>query len=994
MPLYRIPFIFFALFITTTSIAQERYPLYSSDIEAQRTWVDSVYNSLSVKQKIGQLFMVDAFSSDPKAKTDKIKALIKEYNLGGVIFSKGGPMRQAKMNNEFQALAKTPLMIGMDAEWGLAMRLDSTYAFPWNMTLGAIQDNEIVKKVGRRIGEHSKRMGVHINFAPVVDININPANPIIGNRSFGEDKINVTEKAIAFMEGMQEAGVLGSAKHFPGHGDTAQDSHKTLPTLTFTKDRLEGVELYPYKPMIDKGISSIMVAHLNVPALVPETGYPTSISPTIVTKMLKEEYRFHGLIFTDALNMKGVSNFKAPVNPDLGATKTSTMEGANFTSPGDVDLAAFKAGNDILLISEDVPSAYEKLRLALNSGEITQERLAHSVKKILYAKYKVGLHNYKPVSTLNLINDLNTRTDDLVYSQAIEQALTVTKNLNSTIPVANLEDKKIAYLELGDDSGDAFKSQLRKYAQVTSLKSKTLEALMTEVEPFNYVIIGFHRSNDNPWKSYAFSKKEIQWIKELGKVKTVVLDLFVRPYAMLDVDGTAGIEAIIHSYQNSTIAQQKSAQLIFGAIPSKGKLPVSLGSNKAGAGLELGTLRRLSYGMPEEVGLDPDTLNIKIDSLVNYGIKQAMMPGAQVLIARKGKIIYDKSFGYHTYNKKRPVRPEDIYDVASMTKILASLPLVMELESKGNVNVDDKLGTLIPELKDTNKSNITLKKALSHYARFKAWIPFYIYTLDSITKKPLKDFYRKSYSEDFNIKIADQMFLRSDYQDSIMTRIGESDLRERLSYKYSDLPYYLVKKYLEDYYGSTLETLSRNHYYDKLGANFTTYRPLNRFDKKMIVPSENDTYWRKQRVQGYVHDMGAAMQSNMGGHAGLFSNSNDVAKLMQMYLQDGYYGGNRFFSKETMKTFNTCYFCENNVRRGIGFDKPQLSGSGPTCGCVPMSSFGHSGFTGTYTWADPENELVYVFLSNRTFPTMDNRKLIKSGLRTQIQEVIYNAIID
>ena len=375
---------------------------------------------MTVPQRIGQLFMVDVFSADPKAKTDKIKKLIKEQHIGGLIFSKGGPMRQAKLNNEFQAAAKTPLLVAMDAEWGLAMRLDSTYAFPWNMTLGAIKDNNIVKQVGRRIGEHSKRLGVHINFAPVVDININPANPIIGNRSFGEDKINVTEKAIALMQGMQEAGIMGSAKHFPGHGDTDKDSHKTLPTLTFSKERLEEIEMYPYKPIIEKGISSIMVAHLNVPALVPEKGYPTSISPTVVTKMLKEDFRFHGLIFTDALNMKGAANFK---------------------EPGDIDLAAFMAGNDILLISEDVPAASAKILEAVKSGDITEQRLKQSVMKILYAKYKVGLNNYEPVETLNLVNDLNTIEDDMVYSEAIENALTVTKNENGTLPVANLAEK-------------------------------------------------------------------------------------------------------------------------------------------------------------------------------------------------------------------------------------------------------------------------------------------------------------------------------------------------------------------------------------------------------------------------------------------------------------------------------------------------------------------------------------------------------------------------
>jgi beta-glucosidase-like glycosyl hydrolase/CubicO group peptidase (beta-lactamase class C family) len=964
--------IFFLVCTAVTSFAQQSYPLYVNDIPAQRKWVDSLYNGMTMDQKVGQLFMVDLFSSDPKEKIDKVRTLVKDQHIGGVIFSKGGPLRQAKLTNELQASAKTPLLIAMDAEWGLAMRLDSTYAFPWNMTLGAIQDNRIVENVGERIGLHCKRLGVHINFGPVVDINVNPANPIIGNRSFGEDKQNVTDKSVAFLKGMQKAGVMGSAKHFPGHGDTDKDSHKTLPTLDFTMERLKDIEMYPYKLIIDAGISSIMVAHLNVPAMVPEEGFPTSISPTVVTQVLKDSLQFNGLIFTDALNMKGAANFK---------------------DPGEIDLAAFKAGNDILLISEDVPAAISKIKGALASGDITEERLAHSVKKILYSKYKVGLNKFTPIISTNLINDLNGLEDDLVYSSAIENALTITKNAANILPVKNLEAKKIAYVPLGDDSGNYFQKELNKYADVDKVTAKTQEGLLKELENYNYVIIGFHRSNANPWKSYKFSASEIAKIKAIAASKDVVLDLFVRPYAMLDLDETA-IKGIIHSYQNSRIAQEKSAQLIFGAIPSKGKLPVSLKNDTVGSGFESGTLRRLSYGIPEEVGVDSQALVTKVDSLVRLGLRSGMMPGAQVLVARKGRVIYNKSFGYHTYNKKRKVADTDVYDVASMTKILASLPLVMELNSQGSLDLDATFGKLIPELKGTNKSNISLRKALSHYARFKAWIPFYINTIDSVTKKPAKKYYRNTYSKDFNIKIVDNMYLRSDYSDSIVKLIGESELRDRLSYKYSDLPYYLIKKYLEDYYGKNLDQLSRSHFYESMGATRMGYKPLKRLVKSSIVPSENDTYWRNQRVQGYVHDMGAAMQSNIGGHAGLFSNANDVAKMMQMYLQNGYYGGKRYISKEALDEFNTCHYCDNNVRRGVGFDKPQLSGSGPTCGCVSMTSFGHSGFTGTYTWADPEEDLVYVFLSNRTFPTMDNRKLIKSGLRTNIQEAIYESLID
>jgi len=966
---------FITVFSLQFGFAQNEYkPLLTNTIDAQKKWVDSIYDGMSVEERIGQLFMVDVFSRDPKEKTDKILQLVKKHHIGGIIFSKGGPIRQAKLNNKLQQASKTPLLIGMDAEWGLAMRLDSTYAFPWNMTLGAIQDNKIVERVGEQIGKHCKRLGVHINFGPVVDINVNPANPIIGNRSFGEDKVNVTQKALAFTKGMQGQGVLGSAKHFPGHGDTDKDSHKTLPTLDFTRKRLDSIELYPYKQIIDNDIASVMVAHLNVPELVPEAGYPTSISQNVVTTLLKDTLGFKGLVFTDALNMKGASEFK---------------------NPGDIDLAAFKAGNDILLISEDVPAASLKIKEALEKGEIDEERLAYSVKKILYAKYKVGLQNYAPIEIENLYRDLNTLEDEIVYSEAIENALTVTKNSNQTLPIKDLNDKKIAYVALGDEGGKPFFQQLNKYTQVDQIKAKTLDEMIEKLEPYNYVIIGFHRSNANPWKSYDFTEKEKTWLYEIARIKEVVLDLFVRPYAMLDIYTTVNIEGIIHSYQNSRLAQEKSAQLIFGAIPSKGKLPVSLGIVKSGTGFESGTLRRLSYGIPEEVGIDSEMLEQKLDSLTDLGIRRAMMPGAQVLVARKGKIIYEKAFGYHTYSKKNKVDLTDLYDVASLTKILATLPLLMELRSHGSIKLETTLGELLPELKGTNKSDITIKQALSHYGRFKAWIPFYLKTIDSVTQKPSEKYYRSSYSGDYSIRVAEKMYLRSDYQDSIIKQIGESDLRARLSYKYSDLPYYLFKAYLEDYYGKNLHEITQERLYKSLGANLMGYSPLYRFSKNKIVPSENDTYWRNQKVQGFVHDMGAAMfDRNIGGHAGLFANANDIAKMMQMYLQNGYYGGKRYIAKQTVDEFNTCHYCHKKVRRGIGFDKPQLEGNGPTCGCVSPKSFGHSGFTGTYTWADPEKEIVYVFLSNRTFPDAGNRKLISSGLRTKIQEAIYESIIE
>ncbi|GAA3554710.1 glycoside hydrolase family 3 N-terminal domain-containing protein [Snuella lapsa] len=948
-------------------------PLLAENEELQKKWVDSVYNTMSLSEKVGQLYMVQVMSNQDAATKNKIKALIKEHHIGGIIYSLGGPVKQAKLNNQLQALSKLPLLVGMDAEWGLSMRLDSTYAFPWNMTLGAIKDNKLIEQTGRQIGEHCKRLGVHFNFAPVADINTNPLNPIIGNRSFGEDRDNVTDKALAFMKGMQDAGVLANAKHFPGHGDTDQDSHKTLPTIGFDEKRIDSIELYPYKKLINEGLSSVMVAHLNVPSLEPRSGYPSSLSKHIVTDILKQRLKFQGLIFTDALTMKGASN---------------------FSESGDIDLAAFMAGNDVMLMSEDVGIGISKIVEAYNQGTISEERLAHSVKKVLNAKYKVGLYNYKPTETSNLVADLNRVKDDVLYERLMEHAVTLVKNKNSVLPLQDLETKAIAYVKLGDDSGSTFFKELKKYAKVHEIKADKLNELMNKLQPYNTVVVGFHRSNASPWKGYKFTNQELVWLYELARTHRVILDVFVKPYALLDIKTIENIESIVVSYQNSTIAQQKSAQLIFGAIPSKGNLPVSAGPFfKAGDGIAINAIKRLSYGLPEQVGMSSEKLK-KIDSVAKYAIKKKMTPGIQLLVARKGKVIYNKNFGKHTYAGKEKVGFDDLYDVASLTKILATLPLLMELEELGEVSLDTKLSEILPEYADSNKANVTIKSMLSHYARLQPWIPFYYATLDSVSKKPSQEYYRTSYSDEFNIEVAKDLYLKRDYQDTIQKIIKDTDLLGRLRYRYSDLPYYILKKFIENYYDRTLDFLAQEHFYKPLGANYTMYNPYHKISSKKIAPTEEDDYYRHQKVHGYVHDMGAAMQDGIGGHAGVFSNANDVAKIMQMYLQKGFYGGKRYLKPETIDKFNTCYYCDDHNRRGVGFDKPQLEEEGPTCGCVSMTSFGHSGFTGTYAWADPDYEIVYVFLANRTYPNVGKNLLLRENIRTEIQRLIYEAIED
>ncbi|WP_282135951.1 glycoside hydrolase family 3 N-terminal domain-containing protein [Seonamhaeicola maritimus] len=946
-------------------------PLLSEDVEAQKKWVDSVYSSLTLKEKVGQLYMVQVMSNQDAATKNKIVKLIQDHKIGGIIYSNGGPVKQAKLNNELQSMSKIPMLIGMDAEWGLSMRLDSTYAFPWNMTLGAIKNNDLIERTGKHIGEHCKRLGVHFNFAPVVDINTNPENPIIGNRSFGESRDNVTEKALAFMAGMQGAGVLANAKHFPGHGDTDQDSHKTLPTISFDAKRIDSVELYPYKKLIRKGLSSAMVAHLNVPSLESKSGYPSSLSKNIVSNILKDSLGFQGLIFTDALTMKGA---------------------ADFDLIGEIDVAAFKAGNDVMLMSEDVEVGILKIIRAYNDGEISETRLEHSVKKILQAKYKLGLHNYEPIELSNLKEDLNRIEDDILYEELIENAITVLKNESNLLPLRRLETKKIAYVQLGDDSGSAYLNELKKYTKVHHVKATKLDELISKLKAYNTVVIGLHRSNENPWKSYKFTNKELVWLQEIARTHNVVLDVFVRPYTLIDLKTIENIESIVVSYQNSEIAQRKSAQILFGALEVKGVLPVSSGDFfKVGDGIKINAIKRLGYSRPERVGMSSMKLE-KVDSVAQYAVDAQMTPGIQLLIARKGKVIYNKNFGKHTYNGKTKVGYDNIYDVASLTKILATLPLLMELVEQGIVSLDSKLSEILPEYKGSNKEDITIKKMLSHYARLRPWEPFYYHTLDSITKKPSDVYYRKTKTEKFNIEVTKNLYLRSDYQDSIQKIIKESELLDRLRYRYSDFPYYILKKFIESHYDKGLDNLVQEHFYQSLGANNTLYNPYYKISNKKIVPTEIDDYYRHQKVHGFVHDMGAAMQNGVGGHAGVFSNANDVAKIMQMFLQKGFYGGKRYLKPETIDKFNTCYFCEKDNRRGVGFDKPQLDEEGPTCGCVSMTSFGHSGFTGTYAWADPEEELVYIFLANRTYPKAGKNLLLRENIRTEIQRFIYEAI--
>ena len=940
-----------------------------SDYLDQQKWVDSVYQNLSLEEKVAQLFMPMVFSENDSLHYIQTLRLVKEHKVGGLIFSLGTPVKQSQWLNKFQSEAKTPLLIAMDAEWGVAMRLDSVQAFPWPMTLGAIKDSILLRKIGQRMAEQEKRLGIHYSFGPVLDINTNPKNPIIGNRSFGSSMERVTSHALALMKGHHDFGILTSGKHFPGHGDTAKDSHKTLPSVTFSSERIKNIELVPYRKLINAGLSSVMVAHLNIPSLTRK-GLPTSLSSDVIQKLLIDEMGFKGLVVTDALNMKGVSEYSKVKN---------------------IDLLAFKAGHDLLLISENIPKGIKAIKEAIERKEITETRLSRSVKKILKAKYKVGLSNYRPVIKKNLLEDLNSPLDTALYAEAMGKALTLLKNNNDLLPLKKVNN--LGHIPLGDSSSDYFQSQLSKYQNTRTFSKVTQSNVLEMTRGIDTLIISFHRSNKNPWKASNFSRNELIIIKKLASNKTIILDLFVKPYALKSLKNIKGIDALLLSYQNSPIAQKLSVDALFGSQDVNGELPITISNSLfEGAGIELKGNLRLGFSSPAEVGIDAEEL-VKVDQLAIKVIDSMMTPGMQLLALRGGKIFYKKNFGYHTYKKEQKVKSTDLYDLASLTKILGTLPLVMQSVSDGSISLETTVADLLPDWENSNKAKLTLREMLSHYARLAPWIPFYKETLDDkgFVKKSM---YQSRPSKDFSMMVAKDLFLKTGYEKELYDQIKSSALIDTLEYKYSDLPYYILKKYFENLSKEPFNKLVQERIFKPLDLNRITYTPLDKFDPKQIVPSEIDDYFRNRELDGYVHDMGAAMQNGIGGHAGLFGNAESVATIMQMYLQGGVFNGIQLLDSDTISSFNICSYCSEGNRRGVGFDKPQLEGLHiSSCGCVSKKSFGHSGYTGTFTWADPEKQIVIVILANRTYPS-DDFAFSRNNIRTRIQELFYNAIIN
>ncbi len=996
-------------FLSLSSYAQSVYldtePL-ASTFEKDVSWADSIMAGMNQDQRIAQLFMVAAYSNKTSAEEKKILNLIEKFQIGGLIFFQGTPQEQARLTNLYQSKSNLPLWIGMDAEYGLGARLKQTLKFPQQITVGAVQDNQLLFQLGREMAIECRRMGIHVNFAPVLDVNSNPKNPVINSRSYGEGKINVADKGIAFASGLQSGGVVAVGKHFPGHGDTDTDSHLDLPVVDRSREALDDVELHPFKQSIEAGIGGIMVAHLNVPALDKEAKAAT-LSQPIVTGLLKEELGFKGLVFTDALNMQGVRK---------------------FYKPGEVDAKAAIAGNDVLLFSEDVPKAIEEIKAAIARGELSQENINQSCLKILKTKYWLGLNNYKAVESDRLWSGLNTQQGMILRRMLIENAMTVVSNKDDLLPLKQLDTLRIASVAMGARKRNRFQEYLGRYTHIDfyqidkNASQKQYNTLLKNLESYNLVIVSKHDSNLRASKKFGVTDQTVSFVNSLSKRKKVIFDLFASPYALDFYKKLDRLESIIVSYEDNIETQMASAQIIFGGIGAKGRLPVSVNKDiPEGTGIDT-KKNRLGYAYAEQTGFDRSQLK-KIDSIALDAIEQKATPGCQILVAHKGRIILDKAYGYHTYKKNVNVKTSDLYDLASVTKVAASLPILMQLVDEGKVDIDGQLGDYLSVAKGTNKDTLVLRKILAHEARLLPWKPFHREAVDTARlRKDLfsrdssrvyrvkvgnhlfanknyrfrKSIFSSSASKEYPVQVANHLYIREGYSDTIYKQILATEYRETNGYKYSDLGFILLKKLFEEQLSCSMESYVKKNIYRKLGAGTLGYHPRQRFSLSRIAPTQKDQFFRKQMIKGYVQDPTAAMLGGVAGHAGVFGNAEDLAKLMQMYLQKGSYGGVTFFQPETLEAFSSRAYPDGENRRGIGFDKPFLDRTdttGPTTTKASPHSFGHTGFTGTMVWVDPDYDLVYVFLSNRVFPDEWNTRLMKMDVRTKIQECLYDAIV-
>lgn len=721
-------------------------------------WVDSVFSKLTLEEKVGQILMPRGNDSGRPHDVPKLEEYVTKYHVGGIVFFAGPPTVQAEITNRLQSLSKVPLMIGEDFEWGLAMRIDSADRYPYNMAIGAMEGNEdLIEAMGAEVGRQCKRLGVHVNYAPVVDVNVNPNNPVINFRSYGENKNLVARKALAYMKGLQSQNIIATAKHFPGHGDTDVDSHHDLPLILHDKKRLEEIEFFPFQTLVDGGLAGIMTSHLEVPSLDKRKGIAATFSPNILQNILRNEMGFQGLTFTDAMDMQG-------------AVKSFPK--------GEAMVEAFLAGNDILETFRDVPLAVESLINAVKSGKIPMKVLDESVRKILMAKAWVGLNRYQPIPITGLVEDLNTRKSDYLNREMSEKFVTLVKNQGDIVPFRDMT-KKIAVISSGGEHSPAFARMCANYTNVeiiefSGMDTASAESFINGMNKYDLVIHALYLNSIRPASKYGITGVTNYFTSKLAEKNPSVLCVFGNVYALPLLEGLDKYQGIVMAYQNTSYTQEASAQALFGAIPFAGKLPVSTGSGYvSGAGLTTMPLGRMSYGLPEQVGLTAESIEHGIDSVMHLGLDVQAFPGGVVQVIKDGRTIFRKAYGFHTYedatsavgsikkdyeagvksdamdyfetnaleNKlsttssdiKGLTKLDDVFDLASVTKVSAAALALMKMQTEGLFDEHKSFGSYVPSLKGSNKEQLIFKDLLTHRSGLRAWIPFWRNAVDTIT---------------------------------------------------------------------------------------------------------------------------------------------------------------------------------------------------------------------------------------------------------------------
>lgn len=946
----------------------------------KENWINDTYDKLSLEQRIGQLFMVQAFSGTKDYNEDKVTDLVATYNVGGIIFSKGGPARQALQTNKYQHLATVPLLIGMDAEWGVGMRLDSVKPFPRQMMLGATRDTGIMSRMATAVAKQFKRLGMHINFAPDVDVNNNPANPVINSRSFGEEKALVARMGRAYVKGLQKNGIMACAKHFPGHGNTSTDSHAEMPVINHTTEQLDTLELFPFRQVIAEKVKSIMVAHLSVPALEGEPHVPTTLSHNTITNLLRNRLHYNGIIITDAMNMKGITN---------------------YFGPGEAALRAFIAGNDIILMSEDVPTAIARIKGAVDSGTIPEAAIEESVKKILAAKYDAGLADFKDIKTQNIVADLNDGIDS-IRSRTARAAITLVKDDNQLLKKMN-ESMRIGYVGINASESTVLYEELEeKFDNIKPMwlpKGSTAEKaqnILEELSQYSVAIVAVHNMSFSPNGNYGIGDEGIAFLQQAACMRNVMIVVMGNAYA---TQFFCGAGSVMVAYEDDTLTEMAVSKILLKKAKAKGKLPVTAcmdGQSVCPSPFALKvTLKApaatLQPVFPADAGVVEQKSLDKLDMFIARCIAQGVFPGCRILAARNGNVFYDQSFGYLDYEKTKKVNENTMYDVASCTKVLSTNLAVMRLYEQGKIDLNATIGDYLPAARGTNKAPLKIKDLLLHQAGLKGWIPFFKDVVDKNGKiMPL--YYRSTRQPGFTTQVSRTVFLRDDYVDTMWQQIYDSKLDNKGKMVYSDLDFFFLAAIVKEVTGKPIDKYAEEEFYKPLGLKHIMYNPLRRMDSTNIAPTEIETGFRPGVIRGYVHDPGAAMLGGVAGHAGLFATAHDVAIIFQMLMNKGTYGGKTYFKATTVDKF-TAYNSKIS-HRGLGFDKalPEEDNGGGAGDRWSGLTFGHQGWTGTCVWADPASEVVFVFLSNRIHPSGSNTKINKLSVRTVAQDYIYEAL--